>query len=176
MTDEINNSLDQKVRASAHAATSSNTAEKRYPRELLVATTGSRRIGVFAAETDGVAEGHVPTPLPHAPASVLGVVCVRGHMLTVLDPLVLLGERHAREDWSPSFIILLRGDEQLAVAVDRTESPIEISETEVEPGDRADTRVVRGLVRRGEEQITVLNIQELFAAAIQGEERRRKRF
>ncbi len=175
MVDKTNNSTGHKIQSGARTA-GSGAVEKRHPRRLLVAAIGSRRIGVFVDEVDGVAEGHVPTPLPHAPVSVLGVVCVRGHMLTALDPLALLGEPHAGEDWSPAAVVILRGDEQLAIGVDRIESPIEISDTEVEPSDRTDMRVVYGIVRCGGEQVTVLNVRELFAAAIQGEERRRKRF
>ncbi|MGH9901668.1 MAG: chemotaxis protein CheW, partial [Pyrinomonadaceae bacterium] len=65
-------------------------ADERERRELLVMQAGGRLFAVFADEAGGVTEASAPTPLPQAPAAVLGVVSVRGKMLTVLDPLRLL--------------------------------------------------------------------------------------
>jgi serine/threonine-protein kinase len=145
--------------------------------ELMVAQAGAWRIGVLADETDGVLTGRTPHPLPHAPASVLGVVNMRGRMLTVIDPLALLGEEHVREtNAPPSFIIALRGDEQLALAVNHIEGAIGIYMDEVEPpAQGSDTTVIRGLIRGDNGQIVMLNTRELFDAATHGAERRRQR-
>src|SRR5438067_8661756 len=92
-------------------------------RELLLLRAGARAFAVFADETDGVADGLKPTPLPHAPRAVLGVVSVRGRMRTVLDPLALVGDNEETESAAtvapaPLFIVALRGDEQLALAAE----------------------------------------------------------
>jgi serine/threonine protein kinase/chemotaxis signal transduction protein len=149
---------------------------KRDRCELMVAQAGAWRIGVLADEADGVLTGRTPVPLPHAPQSVLGVVNMRGRMLTVIDPLVLLGEEHARETSAPSFIIALRGDEQLALAVNHIEGAIGIYMDEIEPpAQGSDTTVIRGLVRSDNGQIIMLDTRELFDAATHGAERRRQR-
>jgi chemotaxis signal transduction protein len=150
------------------------SAEARERRDLLVAQVGARLIGVFADEAAGVTEWRVPVPLPRAPQGVLGVVCVRGRMLTVLDPLALLGERREQENGSPLFLIALRGDEQLALAVDRTERILEIFVDEIKAVPHG-ASVVSGIIQRERELIAVLDAQEIFAAAMQGAERRRKR-
>jgi purine-binding chemotaxis protein CheW len=157
-----------------------DTLDERARRELLMAKAGGRLIGIFADEADGVTEWKPLTPLPRAPAAVLGVVCVRGRMLTVLDPLALLGERRASEEEeraaTPCFIIALRGDEQLALAVDRAERIIEIFSDEVEPlNQTGSAALVRGILQRERELIAILNPQEIFAAALQGLDRRRQR-
>src|SRR3712207_1819343 len=102
------------------------TARER--RELLVARCGERLIGVFADEADQVFPWKAPSPLPGAPQGVLGVVSARGRISTVLDPLTLLGERRDDVVTPFDFIITLRGDEQLALAVERAERIIEIFE------------------------------------------------
>lgn len=148
----------------------------RARRELLIAKTGARLVGVFADEADSVTEWKATTPLPRAPGSVLGVMSVRGSIRTVLDPLALLGERHAGDEPQFGFVITLRGDEQLALAVDRIERIIEIFTDEVEPvRSSASASVVRGLVQTEGKIVAVFNIEELFRTAMRGVERRRKR-
>lgn len=150
--------------------------DARERRELLVARCSARLIGVFADEAESVATWKEPSPLPRSPKSVLGVVSVRGHISTVLDPLMLLGEREAREAARYSFIITLRGDEQLALAVERAERIVEIFADEVEPlSASASAGAVRGLVQMDGKLVAVLDVRQLFAAATEGAERRRKR-
>jgi purine-binding chemotaxis protein CheW len=150
--------------------------QQRERRELLVLRTGARLLGVFADEANSVTQWREPTPLPHAPGAVLGVVSIRGCMLTLLDPLALLGERPLNEPPAPSFIVALRGDEQLALAVDRVERIIEIFVDEVEPLARSDAAtLLSGVLQRERELIAVLDLKELFINATRGNERRRQR-
>lgn len=154
--------------------------DARERRELLVARCGERLVAVFADEAEHVIAWKQPTPLPGAPKGVLGLVGVRGRISTVLEPLSLLGERRAGAGdgggGSFNFIITLRGDEQLALAVERAERIIEIFEDDVEPLDSSSgTMVVRGLLQMEGKLVAVLNVPELFAAAMRGTERRRKR-
>ena len=145
--------------------------------KVVIARVGALRVAVLADEVDTVAEWRAPVPLPNAPASVLGVVNVRGRMLTVLDPLALLGEEvNGHTNAPPSFIIALRGDEQLALAADSVDSAIEADMEEVEPSDKNETgTVVRGIAHIEQDSITVLETKELFDAAMRGAERRRQR-
>lgn len=143
-------------------------------RELMVLGSGARLIGVFADEAESVVNWKRPTPLPSAPASVLGVISLRGRMATVLDPLMLLGEGHADRDAEFAFIIMLRGEEQLALAVERVEKIIEVTAEEVQPFN-SNSDLVRGLVQLEGNLVAVLNLQELFPAALKGTERRRRR-
>ncbi|HEX8746672.1 MAG TPA: chemotaxis protein CheW [Pyrinomonadaceae bacterium] len=153
--------------------------DMRERRELLMARCGERLIAVFADEAETVVAWKRPSPLPHAPVGVLGAVSVRGRISTVLDPLALLGEGSTGEDKAAAsfnFIITLRGEEQLALAVERAERIIEIFADDVQPlGASNGPAVVRGLLQTGGKLIAVLNVRELFAAAMQGTERRRRR-
>ncbi len=146
-------------------------------RELVLAQVGVWNIGVFADEVERVSSWRTPVPLPHAPPAVLGVVSVRGRMLTVLDPATLLGtERAGRAFRSASSIIVLRGDEQLALAVNHVDRTIEVHPDEIAPpADDASTSVVCGVFRDEHRHTVVLDSRELFAAATRGEERRRQR-
>jgi serine/threonine protein kinase/chemotaxis signal transduction protein len=144
-------------------------------RTLVVAQAGAWRIGLLADEVESVNEWRVPAPLPHAPPAVLGVVSVRGRMMTVLDPATLLGQANAGlASAPPAFIIALGGDEQLALAVNRVEPSIEI-DLEAMGTPAGSASVIQGLIPDAHGQIILLDARELFATALQGAERRRQR-
>jgi chemotaxis signal transduction protein len=149
-------------------------------RDLFLFVAGDRIFAVFAEEVEGTAESKRAAPLPHAPPAVLGVVCVRGGMLTALDPAALLmGEGLSWPAELPC-VIALRGDEQLALAANSLRETITIASTDIEPpdshqSDRAQGVVV-GISRHGGEELTILNAGGLFSAAFQRTERRRRRF
>ena len=150
----------------------------RVRRDLLILKAGARLFGLYADETDGITEALRPTPLPQAPPAVLGVVCVRGRMLTVIDPLALMGARRAgqEETMTRGFIVALRGDEQLALMVESAASIMEIFTDQVVPLRHEQERVVQGTFRREGDLVAVLDVQELFTAAfITVKERRRRR-
>jgi serine/threonine protein kinase/chemotaxis signal transduction protein len=147
-------------------------------REITVAQAGAWRIGLLKDEVESVNEWRAPAPLPHAPPAVLGVVSVRGRMMTVLDPAALLGEGDAEATTNapPAFIIALSGDEQLALAVNRLEDSIRVHLDDIgAPAESAGAIICRGVVQGANGQTILLDSRELFAAALQGAERRRQR-
>jgi serine/threonine protein kinase/chemotaxis signal transduction protein len=145
--------------------------------ELILAQAGAWHIGLLAEEVEIISDWRSPVPLPHAPPAVLGVVNVRGRMLTVIDPATLLGEDNAgKTKAAPAFIIALRGDEQLALAVNRVGGSIGIFSAEIEmPAHAKSANIMRGVIQGAHGQTVVLDTRELFAAAMQGAERRRQR-
>ena len=143
-------------------------------RDVRVMFAGLHCLGVFADEIEGVADWRNPAPLPDAPNGVLGVASLRGRMLTVLEAAVLLGAPAAAAP-APAKIVALRGDEQVALAVDSTGDLIEIAKDELGTTSKAGALIL-GVISRGEQSITVLDSKQLFATAMRGRERRRRRF
>lgn len=151
----------------------------RETRELFVLTAGGQLFAINAEETDGVAEGLTPAPLPRAPASVLGVVSVRGRMRTLLYPPALFAETHAREDattttGTPRFVVALRSDEQLALAADAVEGVVTINSDSLSLSDAVESPLGATLEHEGR-HIQLLDPSRLFDAAMRGTERRRPR-
>jgi chemotaxis signal transduction protein len=141
-------------------------------RTLQLLRAGLAQFGIFADEIAAIAAWREPTPLPHAPKTVLGVVSIQGRMLTVLD-LAMLAAGEANSHKAAQHFIALRGDEQLALAVDDVGEIIELPAVAVE--ETAGTLVL-GVLHHDGAAINILNLKELFATAIQGRERRRRRF
>lgn len=124
---------------------------------LLSFRVGSRLFAVDESKVATVAEWRQPTPLPHAPPAVMGIVSLQGRMLTVLDLRRLPGSEN-NDNTTPLYVIAMRGDEQLALAVETVEGSIEL------PGDSNGSA------------IELINVSELFPLAIHGRERRQRRF
>jgi chemotaxis signal transduction protein len=145
------------------------------PRTLQVFTVGEARFAVFADEGITIAEWRKPAVLPHAPVSVLGVVSIRGRMLTVLDPSPLLEQ--APHPKAPSHILALRGDEQLALGIDGPGETIELGEANQNfaTTTEANGQLITAVFNLNGDEIKILNVKALFTA-IQGRERRRRRF
>jgi chemotaxis signal transduction protein len=147
--------------------------------DLFVFEAGSRIFAVPAKQVDGTTEAKVPAVLPHAPQAILGVVCARGRMLTVLDPTVLLTGQALRWPRTLPCVIALHGDEQLALAAQSYRDTITIEEADIDRlsesgGDAAGLLI--GRVRYGGEEILVLDVNYLFASVMRQRERRRRRF
>jgi purine-binding chemotaxis protein CheW len=157
----------------------SEVNEEPQLRDLVPFVAGDRVFAVFADQVDGTAEARTPAALPNAPPAVLGIVCMRGHMLTVLDPIaVLTGATLGWPDSLPS-VIALRGDEQLALAAESCRDTITIAAEDIQPptetNHEGSETAVLGIARYAGEEITVLRVDNLFAAAVRRKERRRRR-
>jgi chemotaxis signal transduction protein len=151
-----------------------DTQSQPSSRKLQLVRAGSKQFGIFTDEIAAVVTWQQPAPLPHSPKSVRGVVSVEGRMLTVLDLVSLTtGETSANGELGK--LIALRGDEQLALAVGELGEEIDVAAEELASLETAGSLVLGNLQHAGSE-VSVLNLKELFPAAIQGRERRRRRF
>ena len=153
-------------------------ADEPQLRDLFSFSAGDATFAVFAEDVEATAERSRPAKLPHAPPAVLGIVSVRGRMVTTLDPLALANGLGG--DWPTDLpcVIALRGDEQLALAADSLSETITIASADIEPNlETGDSnQAILGIARHGGQEITVLNTANLFSAAVRRRERRRRRF
>ena len=85
---------------------------------------------------------------------------------------VALGQFEAIEQ----HLIALRGDEQLALAVDGLGETFELGDVDLDTKPGTMGTFVACVLHRDGADIYILNLKELFPAAIQGRERRRRRF
>lgn len=166
---------------------------KQANRKVQLVRAGASLFGVFADEIATIVAWRQPTPLPQAPKPVLGVVSIQGRMLTVLDLALLTGAENAQSDSGGEAsgntlsnvtqkesdavhgsLVALRGDEQLALAVADVGESIELLDGFTAPPENS--KLLLGVLQRDATQIKILNLKALFPAAIQGRERRRRRF
>ena len=167
---------EDNIRAAATDSTSAARLSSDARRRLFVMRSGKRLFAVYADEIEATSENPPPpTPLPFAPAPVRGLVSQRGRILTVIDPLLLLqpdaGTSHV------AFIVALRGDEQLALAVENIEHELELYDEETADAapDPSNNLPLRRIIRHHAGDIALLDTARLFDSAMQGVERRRRR-
>lgn len=143
-------------------------------RTLQIFSSGANQFAVFTDEVMTIAAWRVPAALPQAPAAVLGVVSIQGRMLTVLDLSQLLEQ--PRLSQGPSHILALRGDEQLALAIYGPGAIIDNAGEEFEATPEPSEKLISRVISYNGDEVSILNVKELFATAIQGRDRRRRRF
>jgi chemotaxis signal transduction protein len=142
---------------------------------LQIVRSGSRYFGIPTENISTIVGWHEPTPLPDAPQSVLGVVSIEGRMLTVLDLARLTaGKADGNDAAREEHIVALRGDEQLALAVNEVNEVIESGLAE--SNMQRQMPLVSKAFHHKNREIEILSLKELFPTAIQGRERRRRRF
>jgi chemotaxis signal transduction protein len=130
---------------------------------------GNVNLAIRDDEVLAVSDWREPARLPFAPQTVLGVVSIRGRMLTVLDAGKLFDlDASARES-----IVALRGREQLALA-GNAQGTIEINPTDIQPATNFGS-LSSGTIHKDSRTIHILATDQLFGSAMRGHERRRKR-
>ena len=108
--------------------------------------------------------------MPDAPERVRGVATLRGDLLSVYDPLALLGApsvagRALHHDNPGATLVFNRGgSHRVGLAVDDVYDAITIAESELRgvPGSDGADGALRGLVLRGSELIGVLDVNALL--------------
>jgi purine-binding chemotaxis protein CheW len=153
-----------------NAASDSNEAPANGKTGFRLISTGGQSLALPADEIESVSDWRQPTPLPNAPASVLGVILIRGRVLTLLDGGALLGGTASAK----GKIVALRGDEQIALAVSQVDENVLESEM-VDSANPAGAPVC-GRITNGDQSIRVLDAKQLFATAMRGRERRKRHF
>ena len=131
---------------------------------LLVFRVGIERFAVPLSEVDEVIDAQPIQRLPDAPPAVLGVVSVRGVLLTAYDPRPLLLVDGAADG---ALLLFVRGRRRVALAIDDVFDPTMVAEAELlpVPGGAASDPMLIGVVRRQSDVITVLDMNALFDAA-----------
>lgn len=138
---------------------------------LRLVRVGGVNVGISEAEVLTLIDWREPSTIPFAPPTVLGVIAVQGRMFTVLDTARLLGvDSDLRNP-----IVALRGREQLALAVSATGEEIRVQATDINPPVEF-LCLSKGTIKRDGRIIHILATEKLFGIALQGHERRRRRF
>ncbi|MCM3903174.1 MAG: chemotaxis protein CheW [Pyrinomonadaceae bacterium] len=179
MTDETSSGRPPTLSNTREAGSFCEGASREQPhttRKLQLLSVGSLVLGVFEDEIATIAEWRRPTPLPQAPSAVLGVVSIQGRMLTVLDPLSLFGETTTRLGFPTGILVALRGDEQIALAIEVTGATLDLAMEDIQPPSDHTNGALCGIVQYGDQLVKVVQVKGLFPTALRGHDRRRRRF
>ena len=113
------------------AATDDSSSESpQIVQEHLMFTVGGEVYGVPLKSVQQILRPTPVTGVPTAPVFVLGVITVRGRILTVVDPARRLNVTPAGE--YSKFVIINNGEEDLALAVENVVQVYRLKATDIE--------------------------------------------
>ncbi|HEX2936264.1 MAG TPA: chemotaxis protein CheW [Bacteroidales bacterium] len=132
---------------------------------------GQEFFAVGVANVLEVLERQQITPVPRAPEHILGIINFRGNILPVVDTRqrfnLFDSEAHVN-----SILIVFEMESaenhfSIAATADGVKDVIEISQDEIKPipeiGLKYDTHFIRGVIRRDENFILILDTEAVFS-------------
>jgi len=107
------------------------------------------------------------TPAPDAPPWVIGVIDLHGRVIPVTDLRQRLGHPAKEPYLDDRLLVMTLAERTLALVVDEVTEVLELpgSEVETPPDPLSDSRYLRGVVRREDGLILILDSASLFPSA-----------
>jgi purine-binding chemotaxis protein CheW len=145
---------------------------------VLVFRVGGERFAVSLPAVAEVIESPELQRMPDAPEHVRGVATLRGELLSVYDPLALLGvsggapapsvDTAETPEVGATLVFNRGGGHRVGLAVDDVYDTITIAESELRgvPGSDGSDGALVGLVLRGSELIGVLDVPALLDSVL----------
>jgi len=134
--------------------------------ELLTFIIGTER---YAIEIDSIAEIVMPQPytrVPNADAAVIGIMSLRGTIVTMVDVRRRLRQSASDRRADHRIIVIRRGADILGFEVDRVLRVVDVDRATIESpptiDDSEDDVAIRGLFRQGEALTVVLNLENVL--------------
>jgi len=128
----------------------------------------------LAGETYGINVMHVQevlrlteiAPVPGAPPYVLGIINLRGNVVTVIDTRSRFGLAAPETDDS-SRIVIIEADEQVVgILVDSVAEVVELHQSEIDSapnvGNEESSRYIQGVANRGDDLLIVVDLNKLL--------------
>lgn len=113
-----------------------------------------------------------PTPIPHAPHYVCGVINLRGTVLPIIDFSARLGMGHMEPTESHVTIVMQINDHVLGIVVDAVSDILSISEDSIQPtpdvGSSQAKSMFKGFVALENQMIRLVNLESLALSKIKG--------
>ncbi len=135
--------------------------------ELATFYVGDLLVGADIRQVEEINRQMDVTPLPHVPPFVLGVLNLRGNVVTVVDSRTILGVKSDIPS-RPSHNVIIRFEgERIGLAVDRIADVVRTTTDAIDelPAnfDSMDTRFLQGVYAMENELLLILNVQEALS-------------
>ena len=106
-------------------------------------------------------------PVPGAPDYVLGIINLRGNVVTVIDTRQRFGLQSKEMDDSSRIVIVESGDQVVGILVDSVAEVIDLQLSEIESapnvGTEDSSRFIQGVASQQEELLIIIDLNKLLA-------------
>ena len=152
--------------------------------QLAVFKVGEEVFGIDILLTKEISRIHDITPIPATPLFIMGLMNLRGQVVTVVKPSILMGKSESKINVDSRLLIiktheqadiLLRrgllsevnlGNDSLALLIDNVGDVFEYKEESIEPPpphiEEKHKELVSGVVQLTNSLVIILNIEEFF--------------
>lgn len=105
-------------------------------------------------------------PVPGAPDYVLGIINLRGNVVTVIDTRKRFGLPAKEMDDSTRIVIIESDQQTVGIVVDGVSEVVNVNRSEIETapsvGNDETARYIEGVVSRGEELLILVDLNKLL--------------
>lgn len=106
-------------------------------------------------------------PVPGAPRFVLGIINLRGNVVTVIDTRMRFGLESRDADKASRIVVIETGDQVAGILVDSVAEVMNVREDEVDTapnvGNEESSKYIYGVVSRGEELLILVDVNKLLS-------------
>jgi purine-binding chemotaxis protein CheW len=141
---------------------------------LLLFRIAEEWYAVRVSEVREIFQEYRMTTVPCVPDYILGVVNVRGEILSVTDParLMRLGSIDTNAEVRPPAIVVIKDEVATALVVDEIGDIAEVASESIEPPvsiiDRAQAEFIAGSVHVGESMVGLISIERMLEPVVTG--------
>ncbi len=126
-------------------------------------------LGIPITNVDEINRNLDVTPVPHAPPSVIGVLNLRGDVVTIIDLARVLDLPQVESTRQSRVVIVRSYGERIGLKVDRIADVVRVNPAALEPVpsnmNSLDIRFFRGVYRLPREIMAVLDVDAALEAA-----------
>ncbi len=105
-------------------------------------------------------------PVPGAPSYVLGIINLRGNVVTVIDTRSRFGLPTCDQDDSSRIVIIESDDQVVGILVDSVAEVVELRQSEIESapnvGNDESSRYIQGVASRDDDLLIVVDLNKLL--------------
>jgi len=138
--------------------------------ELIAVRIGDQQYAIDIMSVREIRGWTTSTPLPHAPAHVLGMINLRGAILPVVDLGARLGVGSSTPSASSVVVVAQINDREVGLLVDAVCDIITVTEGLLQPppdiGDQAVREFVRGVMTTDEGIVSLLCLSNVLPAEV----------
>ena len=135
--------------------------------ELVAVSIGDNLFAIDIMAVREIRGWSASTPLPHAPANVLGMINLRGLILPVIDLGATLGLGPTQAQTSSVVVVVQSGEQQVGLMVDAVCDILTLSENALQPPPDIGGQVkeyVLGVINTGEAIVSLLSLRNVLPA------------